>query len=97
MYFKHNFSAKMIQKKILWRSNLKTQLEDWVFLCCLRDIKIAWINPCIVQMSWVDSFCTEKTCLNHVYDTSVWIFFSIKEQLHFCQTKQIQSNQKPET
>ena len=97
MYFKHNFSAKMLQNNILWRSNLKTQLEDWVFLCCLKDIKIAWINLCIVQMSQVDSFCTEKTCLSNVYDISVWNLFSIKEKLHFWQTKHGYNNQKPET
>ena len=38
------------------------QLEDWVFLCHLKDIKIAWINPwmgekCIKSNSWNEVDC----------------------------------------
>ena len=31
MYFECMFNVKMLQNKIVWRLNLKTQLEDWVF------------------------------------------------------------------
>ena len=36
----------------------------------------------IVQMSQVEGFCTEKTCLSHMYDTSVCGQHMLNNQIH---------------
>ena len=42
--------------------SFKTQLEDWVFLCRLPDIKITWINPCsIIETSPLICRANQKT------------------------------------
>ena len=43
----------------IWRLNFKTQLWDWAFLCCIMDIKIAWINSQVLER-WTLCFSSYK-------------------------------------
>ena len=76
MQVPHQYALKQIFMKIEFENSIK-RLS---ILCCLRDIKIAWINPCSFSLSksnrrYSKKFTKNKyVCLNEV----IWLMTMIK-------------------